>query len=76
MLIAQPTGIAEIHEGTFRKGVLELRPATVMRTSTAKNVTTVERRMRVDGDELRYEVWMGAVGEPHQWHLSAVLRRT
>jgi hypothetical protein len=74
-VIAQPTGIVEIHEGTIAGTRIELTGRVVAGTSTAKEVATVERRLTVEGDELRYEVWMAAVGLAHQWHLTAELHR-
>jgi hypothetical protein len=44
-------------------------------TPTAKEVTALGRRFRVEGDELSYSVQMGAVGQPLQHHLAAVLHR-
>jgi hypothetical protein len=76
LVIAQPTGVVEIHEGTFIDGVMDLEHVALTTTSTAKDITGVERRIRLDGDELRYELWLTAVGQPHQWHLSATLRRS
>ncbi len=74
--MAQPTGIVEVYEGTVDGTSLKLRTTTVERTSTAKEVLSVERNIDVDGDDLRYEMWMGAVGQPHQLHLKARLRRS
>jgi hypothetical protein len=79
LVLAHPTGIAEIAAGTVttEPGTLaiELATSTVARTATAKEVTVVKRSIRVDGDELTYEVRMAAVGQPLQHHLAAVLRR-
>ena len=80
LVLAHPTGITEVSAGTVTDdgGVLciELATSTVARTATAKEVDAVERSIRVDGDELTYEVRMAAVGQPMQHHLAAVLTRS
>ena len=79
LVLAHPTGIAEVAAGSVSPTpdglVLHLRSSTVARTATAKQVDTVERRITVAGDVLRYDLAMGAVGQPHQHHLAAELRR-
>ncbi len=47
----------------------------VVLAPTAKQVDAVERRISVDGDTMRYEVHMAAVGEPMTPHLEAALQR-
>ncbi len=47
----------------------------VVLAPTAKRVDATERRISVDGDTMRYEVHMAAVGEPMTLHLEATLRR-
>ena len=79
LVLAQPSGIVEIHVGTLTASgtglVLDLRTVHVATAPSAKDVASVERQIRVDGDVLSYDLHMGAVGQPHQHHLSASLQR-
>lgn len=79
LVLAHPSGITEIEVGTYdaSDGVIEidLTASTIGLTPTAKEVTALGRRFRIDGDELSYSVQMGAVGQPLQNHLAAVLHR-
>jgi hypothetical protein len=80
LVLAHPSGITEIEVGTYtRTGdviEMELSASTIGLTPTAKKVTALGRRFRIEGDELSYSVQMGAVGQPLQNHLSAVLHRS
>jgi hypothetical protein len=82
LALAHPTGLAELAEGTVEpvpagRGLrIVLASVAVTGTSTAKDVATVARTIVVEGDTLRYELAMGAVGQPHQHHLAAELHRT
>jgi hypothetical protein len=79
-VLAHPTGIAEIEEGTLTIDgtaiVMELTTTTVGLSASAKDVTALGRSFRIDGDELTYVLRLGAVGQPLQHHLGATLRRT
>lgn len=76
LVIVQPSGILEIHDGAIDRGELSLRSSVVLTTPTAKEVSTVERWINVEGDVMTYRLLMGAVGQPHQIHLRARLNRT
>jgi THAP4-like, heme-binding beta-barrel domain len=76
LVLSHAFGVVEVDEGTLEGSVLTVRSTHLARTSTAKEVTEVERRFEVDGDVLRYTVAMAAVGVPLTHHLSAELRRS
>lgn len=80
LVLAHPTGITEIEEGTVTVAadgslVLDLASTAVGLSGSAKDVAAVARRFELRGDELRYDVSIAAVGEPLTHHLRAVLRR-
>ncbi len=79
IVMAQPTGLAEIYEGAIVGGdaplVIDVRSTSIGATTSAKEVTITERTLSVTGDELHYTFRMAAVGQPLQHHLSATLHR-
>jgi len=76
VVLAHPTGVAEIEEGMVAGEIISLVATSIGRTATAKQVTGLSRRFElVGGDVLRYEVQLAAVGEPLQGHLTAELKR-
>lgn len=79
LVVAHPTGITEIDEGTITLDddsiVIELTSTHVGLSSSAKSVTAITRRFVLRGDELDYDVAMAAVGQPLTHHLRAVLYR-
>jgi len=74
-VIAQPSGIVEIHEGTVDGQVIALRSVSVVTTATAKDVAEVHRTLTVTDDSLSYTMDMAAVGLELQHHLAATLHR-
>jgi len=79
IVMAQPTGLAEIYEGAIVSSdgplVIDVRSTSIGATSSAKEVTVTERTFTLIGDELQYTFRMAAVAQPLQHHLSATLRR-
>ncbi|WP_179466748.1 peroxynitrite isomerase [Mycolicibacterium vinylchloridicum] len=79
LVVAHPTGVTEIDEGTLsveRHGLtIEVASTSIGLTGSAKSVTALSRSFRLDGDRLTYSVSMAAVGVPLTHHLAATLRR-
>lgn len=75
LVLAQPTGIVEIHSGRVDDGRLDLRLASMATSPSAVEVTDVRRSLVVDGDVLDYELSMAAVGHGLTFHLGARLHR-
>jgi len=75
LVVAHPTGVVEIQEGTFDGATFLLASTTVAGTGSAVDVTALTRELTLHGDDLRYELAMAAVGLPLTHHLSAHLRR-
>jgi hypothetical protein len=75
-VIAQPTGIVEVEEGTLEDGVLTFATTTVGRTATAKDVRSVRRTFALRDDLLVYDLWMAYAHVPDTHHLHAELTRT
>lgn len=79
LVLAHPSGITEIEVGTYTATgdviEIDLTASKIGLTPTAKEVTALGRRFRIDGNELSYSLQMGAVGLPLQDHLAAVLHR-
>jgi hypothetical protein len=79
LVLAHPTGITEIDEGTVTDAdgvlVIELQSTLVGLSSSAKEVVAVQRSIRVNRSEWHYTLRMAAVGQPVQHHLAATLRR-
>ena len=83
LVVAQPSGIAEVLAGAIEREptpegdtlVVSLRSTEVVTTETAKEVAEVTRNISVVGDRMTYKVSMAAVGQALQHHLEATLER-
>ena len=80
LVLSHPTGVVEVEEGTIELSldgaiVVELATTQVIRTTSAKEVTGLERTFRIRGDVIEYSLRMAAAGHPMQYHLSARLER-
>mgnify|MGYP001823232616 CR=1 FL=1 len=75
LVIAQPTGLTELHSGRRDDMMLEFQSIVVGATPTAKPVGEVTRRIVVSGDELSYTLDMAYADVPLTLHLEATLQR-
>ena len=75
LALAHPIGVAEVAEGTVDGTDVTLRSTAVVRTATGSPVTEVERRYRMEGDGLSYELKMAMEGVARTFHVRATLSR-
>jgi hypothetical protein len=75
VVIAHPTGLAEIYYGQQTGTKVELATDVIARTGTAKEVTAGRRLYGLIGSDLGWAFDMAAVGQPLQAHVSAQLKR-
>ena len=75
LVLAHPTGIVEVEEGTVDGSLLRLATTSIAQSATAKRVRSLRREFVLDGDALSYDVWMAYDAVPETHHLHADLRR-
>ncbi|WP_431234457.1 peroxynitrite isomerase [Mycolicibacterium psychrotolerans] len=79
LVVAHPTGVTEIDEGTLSvtdAGLeIQLDSTAIGLSGSAKSVTALSRSFQLTGDQLTYSVRMAAVGVPLTHHLAATLHR-
>jgi hypothetical protein len=75
VVLAHPTGYAEIWVGTVAGAKIELSTDVVVRTASAKEYTGGTRLYGLVEGELLWAMDMAAVDQPLQSHLSARLKR-
>jgi THAP4-like, heme-binding beta-barrel domain len=76
LVLAHPTGVVEVSEGPWDGVTARMKSTSVARSASAKLVTAIERDVTVDGDRLRYELRMAAVGRALTGHLTGELTRS
>lgn len=75
VILAHPTGIAEIYVGEITGTRVELATDVVARTEGAKEVTGGRRLYGLIGADLGYAYDMAGMGQGLQSHVSAQLKR-
>lgn len=75
LVVAQPTGLTEVHSGVLDGTTLEFRSISMGATHTAKAVAEVRRLLTVEGDSLSYTLDMAYAAAPLSLHLEARLER-
>jgi hypothetical protein len=75
LVVAHPTGVVEVAEGSLHGSSLRLRSSLVAGTGSAKEVTIIERDFDFEPGLIRYSLRMAAVGQPLAHHLQARLQK-
>lgn len=75
LVLVQPSGIAELLEGTVEDQNIQLASNAVLGTGSAKPVIATERRFWVEGEVLYSSVAMAAMGLELQPHVVSEMYR-
>ncbi len=75
LVLAQPTGLAEVHHGVLEGTSLAFHSVTVQASPTAKAVSEVVRHLVVEDDSLSYRLDMAYADVGLSLHLEATLYR-
>jgi hypothetical protein len=75
LVLAHPLGIVEVAEGSVSANAIDVASTAVVTTATGSPVTEVRRRFELDGDVLRYELFMAMRDVPLTRHLKGELKR-
>ncbi len=75
VVMARPSGIAEIYYGSVQGTRIDIATDVVARSASAKEVTALRRLYGLVDGRLMYAVDMAALGHPLLPHLSASLDR-
>lgn len=75
LTLAHPLGLTEISEGSFVEGTMTVVARGVGRTGTGMGVVSLERRYRLQGERLTYEVAMQTDETSMTRHLAGELHR-
>lgn len=75
MTVAHTFGITEVLTGTVKDNVIAVKSTMLGVAPNAKTVTGTRREYVLDGDTLRYQLWMSYAGHDDVLHLTGVLSR-
>ena len=75
IVLAHPTGVVEVEEGSLEDFCIRVGTVLVGRATSAKEVSRIERDFTFADGALSYSLRMAAVGVPLTHHLSATLTR-
>jgi nitrobindin-like protein len=75
LTVAMASGHVEVSTGSVEGTRITLASVGVLDAPSAAAVTAVARTWWLEGDVLRYDLEMSAMGQPMTWHLAAELRR-
>ena len=75
LTVAHVLGVTEVGEGPVGPASFSVASSSIGRAATGSDVTSIERRYRVEGDVLSYQLDMTTGSTPLSRHLTAELRR-